>query len=422
MPVLPSSVPVPASGQESQKEATNSSAYSSWMDQAQNRQIQASQEARNQEIQSQNTQKFQAILPALVAEGQANLIDQQNKIAQGVAQQNARSVGAPMATMANEEFLRIMGLSTQDGGTHNYQFSDDAVQNHEQRTKALSALQSRVSGLELVPEQRQVYNLIEEAKKNEFDMWGKHLTAQTEINARKYMADATLEKVQLMSDNAALREKLARDAKPDVANTIQQNSLKTKAFTDISTQRDALSSMGYAIGKMGDDIKAQQDSALGSGPITSNPILAAIRPTSRQVDADIGDFANRIMSTVKNIRNINEFRAVTSSIPKSSDPAPVQNEKLQKLWTINQVLGQRNDYKESLLRANQALDPDDADKQAVAKFPFPGSDKTPVGVSGPSSASSDNPTVKVRDSKGVTGTIPASQLQDALKSGYSKVQ
>ena len=98
-----------------------------------------------------------------------------------------------------------------------------------------------------------------------------------------------------------------------------------------------------------------------------------IRPTVNQVQSDIGDFANRIMSTVKNIRNVNEFNAVTSSIPRATDLPEVQNEKIQKLQAVTQVLSQRNDLKEQLLRANPDMDPDQADQKASQQIPFPAS-------------------------------------------------
>jgi len=154
--------------------------------------------------------------------------------------------------------------------------------------------------------------------------------------------------------------------------TPKPNKAQDKLFDDISTQREALNQNQFYLSKMGEDIKAEQDSTLGSGPVVGSSVVAEFRPTARQVREDIGDFANRIMSTVKNIRNVREFNAVTAAIPKASDPAEVQNNKLAKLSVLNQVMTNRNDEMEKQLRADPSLSKDKADQIAVIKFPFPG--------------------------------------------------
>jgi hypothetical protein len=145
-------------------------------------------------------------------------------------------------------------------------------------------------------------------------------------------------------------------------------------LNDISAQRDALSKNVFFIGKMARDVTAEQQSTLGSGPVTGG-ILSGLRPTARAVNSDLSNFVSQVMSSARNIRTQREFNAFTNAIPTAADQPQVQNEKLQYLGAANDTLAQRNDFKEQLLRNNPNIDPDQADQQAVQKFPFP----TPPG-------------------------------------------
>jgi hypothetical protein len=165
-----------------------------------------------------------------------------------------------------------------------------------------------------------------------------------------------------------------------------------KTFEDISKQRDLLDQNQFSLARLGQDIKAEQESTLGSGPVVGSDLVVGFRPTARQVREDIGDFANRIMSTVKNIRNVREFNAVTAAIPKASDPAEVQNNKLERLNIINGVLKNRNDEMEKVLRADGSLSPDQANQIAAIKFPFPGvesNDQSALSSNAPAPASTN---------------------------------
>lgn len=202
------------------------------------------------------------------------------------------------------------------------------------------------------------------------------LDAQTE-RFRLEQAHAS-EKLDLQRQIAEMRNQTTQrgqDMSGQNRMAKDKEQLRNKALVDIATNRENLGQMGYAIDQMATDLKAQQSSLLGSGPVVGSDTVATIRaaagdPTAKQVQQDIGDFANRIMSTVKNIRNIQEFRAVTAMIPRASDPVEVQNRKIQKLQEVNQTLIQRNDYREKLMRENPDLDSTEAERQAAIEFPF----------------------------------------------------
>jgi hypothetical protein len=62
----------------------------------------------------------------------------------------------------------------------------------QQRYEYLSALEAKNVALANIPEQQATFNMIEQAKKDAFDDNLKHLTANTELQARKYQADQLL--------------------------------------------------------------------------------------------------------------------------------------------------------------------------------------------------------------------------------------
>ena len=362
MPVLsPTFVPAQAPDVPTELGQQAEGNAQSWMTQAANRQDTAARTAQVQQQTAQAAQTFQAILPALIAKNQADQLADQNDVASATLQQQLRGQWQSLKPQVVADIGKIQDPTNQP-------MEPDGTPDWNAKYNQYETMQAKYGALANLPEAKQYYDMIEQGKKDAFQAAISHQSAQMMINEIKLRSQNQLNN-GIALDTA--KNNLDTQKAPAIAAADQAVTIRNKALTDISTQRDALSQMGYAIGKMGSDIGAEQQSPLGSGPVTGSGLGAILRPTARQVDADIGDFATRIMSTVKNIRNINEFRAVTASIPKASDQPDVQNEKIQKLQQVNQILNQRNDYKEQMLRADPKLDPDQADQQVVEKFPFP---------------------------------------------------
>lgn len=333
----------------------------SWMDQAQNRQIQQVQSNIAQAQAQRQQQIFALNLPALVAKSQADTLGDQNDAQSALLQQQLRGQWQTM----KPQVIADLG-SIEDPA--NQKTEADGTPDWTAKYNAYEALQAKYGALSLLPEGKQYYQMIDEGKKNAFNMALQHTMAQMTLNKLELANQNRLSTGIGLQNNQA---QVNAATKPAVAQTEANNQMRNKAFTDIASQRDNLSQMGYSISNLSGDIDNEQSSGLGSGPITGSSIFGLVRPSVQQVGKDIGDFSNRIMSTVKNIRNINEFNAVTASIPKPTDFPEVQNQKIRKMQIINQVMTQRNDLQEQLLRNDPNLTPDEADKQAQAKVPFP---------------------------------------------------
>lgn len=332
-----------------------------WMTQAATRQHMQAQTQETEQQTQQQAAQFQAMMPAIVAKSQADVATAKNDLDSAVLQQQLRGQWQGLKPQVITDIGKLNdpdNVPKQPDGTPDWSAYYNKWENVQAKYGALSQL----------PEGKSYYDMIESGKKNAFQLAVSHDTAQLTINRLQAMLQQKLmdaEQLQTHGANVNLQ------AQPAIKQAEQDQTMRNQEFTGITTQRDSLSQMGFALSQMGEDIKKEQSSPLGSGPLVGSSAMGMLRPSVRQVSTDIGDFATRIMSTVKNIRNINEFKAVTASIPKADDQPSVQNEKLAKLQAINQVLTQRNDFKEQVLRADPKLSPDQADQQATEKFPFP---------------------------------------------------
>jgi hypothetical protein len=251
---LPQFMPEGQPGSSANFLMAGENAASNWMTQAANRQRTQAETEMTQQQTQQNMQQFQTMLPAIAAKANADVATSNNAVAIAMAQQQARTAAATMAPAANAEFLSIMGLSPDP--TDNQAVPDDPVDAHTYRVNALSALQAKYSGLEMLPEQAGLYNAIESAKKNEFDMAGKMLTAQTELTARQYMADSLTNRAQIAAENANLRTQYQGQTARDVANTrgaatTQTAGIRAGAVTGAADIRSS-ASMAFQYDRMAD--------------------------------------------------------------------------------------------------------------------------------------------------------------------------
>lgn len=347
-----------------QQQGTNTvSAQQNWMTQAAQRAQLGAQTAETQQNTQQQAAKFAAVLPALQAKGQADVLAQQNDLAAATATQNMRGQFQSMKPAVVQDIAAINdpnNVPKEADGTPDW----NAIYNKYEN------LQAKYAGLSLLPEGKQYYDMITNGKQNAFELAARHAQAQLTLNQLKLGAQYHVAGQEAVQANAA---QLATQTKPAIAQTEALNTQRNQAFNDISNQRDALGQMSFYISKLGDDLKNEQASpvAAAASRILGPGLVGMVSDPVRQVQQDIGDFATNIMSKVKNVRNINEFNAVTASLPHADDQPSVQNEKLEKLQQVNQVLSQRNDYMEKALRGNPSITRDQADLQAAQQYPFP---------------------------------------------------
>lgn len=352
---LPRFDPAQAPAVSSQLNLQSQSDAQSWMSQAQERDIQQQQNARQQEI-------FQAMLPAFQAKSQADTLAAQNDIASATAQQNVRGQWQSLKPQVISDLAALEDPANQPK-------EPDGTPDWNAKYQQYESLQAKYGALSLLPEGKQYYDMIEQGKKNAFEATISHNNAQMLINR-------TVLGAQLSGQNQQALAATTAALKPGTAQAEANNTMRNKAFTDIAGQRDALGQAAFSIQNLGQDLQKEQQSMLGSGPFVGGGVMSSIRaglgdPSAQQVESDMGDFSNRIMSSVKNIRNRFEFNAVTSMIPKPGDTAAVQQEKLRKLDQVNVVLTNRNELMEKLLRSNPDMTPDEADQKATQEDPFP---------------------------------------------------
>lgn len=386
MAVIPEFMPMQAPGTQAGLDLAGENDAQSWMTQAAQRsQIQANTqgtEATTQETQLRSAM-FQAQLPALTAKAQADVASAKNEIDSATLQQNLRGEWQSQKPQVVQDIADITdpnNIPKEADGTPDW----GAIYNKYEN------LQAKYASLNLLPEGKPYYNMIDEGKKNAFDMAARHATAQLTLNQLKLASTWKLQNQETMVDkNAATNAAV----KPAIAQTEAVNTQRNQAFTDISAKRDSLNQAAFSISQLGDDIeKEDQHPIAEKAAIFLGPGIVGKFGTSgasvAQVASDMGDFANKVMSTVKNLRNFYEYQAVTSNLVKPDQPKEVQHENLAKLQTVNKILGQRNDYQETALRDNPALTPDQADAQAVSKYPFPSSIIAPLVIAKPPSSMS----------------------------------
>jgi len=359
----------------------NVTAQQNWMTQAAQRAQIGANTAETQQNTQQQAAQFAALLPVLQAKSQADVITQQNDLAAAIAIQNMRASFQSMKPDVVKDIAQIndpKNVPKEPDGTPDWNAISNKYEN----------LQAKYAGLALLPESKQYYDMIEQGKKNAYDLAARHTQAQLTLNQMKLGAQYRVQGQEAVQGNKAA---LDAQTKPAVAQTEAINKERNQDFNDISNQRDALGQMNFYISKLGDDLKAEQASpvAAGASRILGPGLVGKVSDPVRQVQQDIGDFATNIMSKVKNIRNINEFNAVTASLPHADDQPSVQNQKLEKLQQVNQVLSQRNDYMEKALRGNPSITRDQADLQATQQYPFPNKILAPAIFANPPKSMTD---------------------------------
>lgn len=200
MAVLPQFDPEGKPGEGAQMGIQAANAAQSWMDQAQNRQMQANQDARQQMASQRAQEEFQATLPALNAKADADRLMFNNKASAAAVEQQFRASHAQDLPMMAQEIMDASGPmatpATQEDGSPDW----------ESRSRDLEALQAKWAGMSILPEAAPYVDKINNLVANA------HLMATTQytLQSRTALAQAKLEEAQnIAAMNAASRESIA---------------------------------------------------------------------------------------------------------------------------------------------------------------------------------------------------------------------
>lgn len=340
----------------------------SWLTQAETRkQIQATA-AQTQ----QQTAQQQILTPVLQAKANADIAGARNDLASAQYQQDLRAQWQSLKPQLVQDYGQVMD-------PNNITYEADGTPDWTARYNQLETMEAKYAPLADLPEGKAYYTMIQNAKKNAFAMAAQHLQAQTYLTRLKVGGDIRGEQIDRAAKDRAATTAITApitaeaNATADIAKKQSEalDKQRMDTFNTIASRRDQLNQTNASLDKLDQDVTAQQSSTLGSGPGFSNGVVGAFRPTVQNVKSDMSSFVPQVMANAKNIRTQQEFNAYTGAIVAPTDPAPVQNEKKAFMRAANGVLSQRNDYMEKTLRADPKLSPDEADAQAITKFPFP---------------------------------------------------
>ena len=255
MAVLPSFTPaqppdtIARIGMEADNQQQN------WMTQAASRKQMA---ASTEQTQAQTAQ-MRAALPALIAKHAADAASSQNDLDAALAAQTAR---ASFQTMKPQVIQDIMDVEDPMNHAKTEDGTPDWVDKYQQYEK----LQAKYAALELFPEGKQFYSMLEERKKNAFTMAMQHSQAQNALDRMNAQVAGRLEGIGMTvagreATNARTndtREKVAETqagARVTAAETNQAGALNRTRINDYSRAANDYENMAA---KETDPVKARQ--------------------------------------------------------------------------------------------------------------------------------------------------------------------
>lgn len=151
----------------------------SWMTQAANRdQIRA-----NTQETEQRTNQMRAMLPVLVAKGNADIASAQNDITAAANMQSLRAGWQELKPKVIDDMAAIEDPVNQPA-------TEDGTPDWEDKYHQYESLQAKYGQLNLFPEGKQYYAMLEERKKNAFDMAVRHNQAQAALDRTRTMVDS----------------------------------------------------------------------------------------------------------------------------------------------------------------------------------------------------------------------------------------
>jgi len=241
MPVLPEFMPEGRPGEAADNFAQGRTEGESWMTMEQNRQIAAQQEQERQQAAIDEHNKMIAMLPAIHAQAQANVVSANAQVALTTQQQQLIAKSAIVAPSAQNEFLDAL------------QYADPQTQFDE-----LGKLQAKYNWLKLNPQYQPMIDAIDKARGDAFHM----LTANN-------LADATLQRTEALvggrTDVASIQvqqrqqaAEAARQARITAAQIMAEGRESAASMMAGSRVQSATISAQSRTNKLAGDLKSLQ--------------------------------------------------------------------------------------------------------------------------------------------------------------------
>lgn len=208
MAVLPTFSPAEAPGTSARVGLQSQNDAQNWMTQASQRQrIQA--DTQGQQLQNA---RMQAELPARVAEAQANVIAAQTGIVAATDMQRLRGQWQDLKPKVIQDIADIEDPNNQPA-------TEDGTPDWEDKYHQYEQLQAKYGALNLFPEGKEYYSMIDKAKQNAFAMASQHATAQAHLNQVNAAAEGRLAGITEATQGRLQTAEISAGAKRDVATT-----------------------------------------------------------------------------------------------------------------------------------------------------------------------------------------------------------
>lgn len=172
MAVLPSFQPGQAPDTQAKLYLEGGNAAQNWMTSAASR-ANIEQQTEASRI---NNEKMRAALPAYIAKAQADTISAQSDVAAATLMQTLRGQFQSLKPQVIGELADIEDPNNQAA-------TEDGTPDWEDKYHQYEALQSKYGQLKLFPEGKVYYDMIEQRKKESYDMALRHATAQAHLDA-----------------------------------------------------------------------------------------------------------------------------------------------------------------------------------------------------------------------------------------------
>lgn len=179
-----------------------------WMTQAAHREnINAQTEATR--LQSD---KIRAAMPALIAKGESDRIAAQTDIAAASLMQRLRGEWQSLKPQVIQDIAAVED-------PNNHAATEDGTTDWEDKYHQYESLQAKYGQLKLFPEGKAYYDMLDNAKKNAFDMASRHATAQAHLDAIKAAGEAGMGRAEVTTQGRENVARIAAGAKTEAAKT-----------------------------------------------------------------------------------------------------------------------------------------------------------------------------------------------------------
>lgn len=283
-------------------------AASNWMTQAQERQLRAAQEQRQQ-------QQFATLLPALVAKANADTLAAQSDAQSAMLQQQLRGQWQTMKPQVVADLAAVNDPS-------NVKLQPDGTPDWNAQYQQLETMQAKYAGLAMLPEGKAYYGMIEEAKKNAFDMAMKHNLAQLALDRTQAMLEGRLQQMYVQGQNQANVANINAGARTQTAQTSADSRVQAATIAGQSrvTAAQAHANRTYEFEKL----KDLHDQAVASGDTEGAALYSARMAKLNHISVSSGEALQQMM---------NPAAAPNSSAGSTLTPAQAPVSKLPTIKT-----------------------------------------------------------------------------------------